>query len=426
MAQCLLVLGAGYDQRYLIKTAVDMGYEVAAVDRNPDAVGFDLATYSAPVSFSDVESVCVWVDKLRASGVDLGGVLSMGVDRADLLGIYGRKYGFFCPSRSTIRNSADKAALRHWIENCVSVPRGHLVEEASTAFQLWDAMGCGKIVIKPIDNCGSRGVSIIDSDLPMQEIRLAMEKAKSESGFDSVLVQEYIPGPQISSETLCWDGRHLHLGFSDRNYRDTRGYLPQPLENGGTMPSSLDYETRRSVEKTIEATAEVLGIKRGWAKGDLVIDAHGRVYVLEMAARLSGGDFNESLVPLSTGINYMRSAVEMAFGREPLWDELTPTIEKYAANRYFFTPSGRYDGRVQIGRKCGGVKKFEMWMDHGEELKPITDHAGRRGVFCVQADDQYDLEVIIDQMYQNTTFKIDGEWCSGDPRYHAGCGVSGG
>ena len=60
--------------------------------------------------------------------------------------------------------------------------------------------------------------------------------------------------------------------------------------------------------------------------------------MIEMAARLSGGDFSESLVPLSTGNNYVRTVIEIAMGVIPDTNELKPKKNKVVANRYFFPP----------------------------------------------------------------------------------------
>jgi len=82
-----------------------------------------------------------------------------------------------------------------------------------------------------------------------------------------------------------------------------------------------------------------LGISKGVAKGDVVISPSKGPMIIEMAARLSGGDFSESLVPLGSGVNYIESVIKIAMGAIPNWKKLKEKFYKSVANRYFFLPT---------------------------------------------------------------------------------------
>jgi hypothetical protein len=183
-----------------------------------------------------------------------------------------------------------------------------------------------------VDRSGSRGVFLLDGTSDLAELHA---RARDFSYTGRVMVEEYLAGPQISTETVLFDDSAVTPGFADRNYELLERFRPQVMENGGWIPSRCTTEQRAEVEALVTAAAWALGLRRGIAKGDVVLTPDGP-RVIEIAARLSGGDFCESLVPLGTGVNYVRSAIEIAIGAEPDFAALVPTAERAVANRYFF------------------------------------------------------------------------------------------
>ena len=76
-ARTVLFVGAGRHQRRAILRAKELGLRVAAVDRNPDALGLQEADIAKVVDFSDVDAV------LKATArIKLDGVLTVSADRA--------------------------------------------------------------------------------------------------------------------------------------------------------------------------------------------------------------------------------------------------------------------------------------------------------------------------------------------------------
>jgi len=64
-----------------------------------------------------------------------------------------------------------------------------------------------------------------------------------------------------------------------------------------------------------EEGIKALGINMGCAKGDIKITSDGPK-IGELAARLSGGFMSAYTYPLSTGVDLMRAAIEIALGQE--------------------------------------------------------------------------------------------------------------
>ena len=73
----VLFVGAGRHQRRAILQAREHGLRVVAVDRNPDALGLQVADIAEAVDFTDVDAVA---EVARRHAVD--GVLTVSADRA--------------------------------------------------------------------------------------------------------------------------------------------------------------------------------------------------------------------------------------------------------------------------------------------------------------------------------------------------------
>jgi biotin carboxylase len=289
------------------------------------------------------------------------------------------------------------------------VPRFAAARTPDDVRRFRSAAGCEAVVLKPVDSAGSRGVRIVHGDVGIES---ALAAARAEATSDEVQVEEFVPGPQISTETLLTANHAETPGFADRNYADTVACHPIVLENGGWMPSALAPKQRAAVEDLVVRAARALGIVRGVAKGDVVVHATRGPMLIEMAARLGGGDFASALVPLSNGVDYLGAALDIALGREPDWESLRPVRQRVVANRYLFAPPGRLEGvrGLELVRSWPETQKLALFVRPGEVLPPITHHGARSGVFVLAGDSRAQLETRILEAYAAIELRIDGIW----------------
>jgi len=407
----LVVLGASSDQLHLIRTAQAMGLEVLAVDRNPAAPGLRLAEHALAESTRDVAAVAAHLDRERARGVRFAGVITMGSDIPDAVSALARHLGTPGVSEETARLATDKHAMKlRLAERGVPIPWFRELDSAADLERTVAERG-HDLVVKPVDRSGSRGVFLLD---PTVDLARVFAEARGESLCGRVQVEEFLRGLQISTETVLWRGRAVTPGFADRNYELLDRFRPRILENGGWVPSVLDAAARARVEATVEAAARALGITDGVAKGDVVWTDEGPK-IVEIAARLSGGDFCESLVPLGTGVDYVRAAVSIAIGEDPRLDELRPRFERAVANRYLFPPPGRLlavEGADEVAAKPW-IEKLELWYERGDEVPPSLSHAHRFGVFVVSGPDRPTVQARVDEVYRTLVVRTTGAPAAG-------------
>ena len=82
-----------------------------------------------------------------------------------------------------------------------------------------------------------------------------------------------------------------------------------------------------------------MGVTDGTVKGDIVIH-DGEPYVIELAARLSGGFFCTREIPLNTGVDFIGAAIKIALGESVSEAEMTPSRSVPVVQRYSFPKPG--------------------------------------------------------------------------------------
>lgn len=398
----ILLLGASLDQIYAIKTAKAMNLNVIVVDMNPNSPGFKFADEYAVISTRDVNKLKNFIDNYQKTKGKINGVMVMGSDIPQIVSEISNYIGTPSISKDAALLATNKFNMKlKLMEDGVPIP---WFSKINSIGELEDAIthqDC-PLVIKPVDRSGARGVFLIDKKSNIKEL---FQQSRSFSFSGEIMIEKYLTGIQISTETLMYRGKSYTIGFADRNYDHLEEFLPNIIENGGTVPTTVSYSQRIMVEQLIEKTASSLGIKDGIIKGDVVIH-HEKPYLIEIAARLSGGDFSESLIPLGTGVNLVKEAIKLAIGEEPDLNELIPKWNKAVVNRYFFPQPGileKIEG-VEKVRLQPWVKKLEFWYNVGDIVPKITNHADRFGVFVIIGENKQEVEERIKWVYE--TVKI--------------------
>ena len=233
------------------------------------------------------------------------------------------------------------------------------------------------LMIKPVDSRGARGVLKITKSVDPE---WAFQHAIAYSPTSRVMAEEYLEGPQFSTESVLTKDWSMTPGFCERNYDLLESLSPYVIENGGQQPSSISENDKHSIIKVAEQSGVELGITNGIAKGDMVLTKNGPK-IIEMAARLSGGWFSTDQVPLATGVDLVGIAIKIALGEYVDKEDATPKFSKGVAIRYFFPKEGKV---ISINNKkqfsnIPWVHKLEILVKPGDYVESITNHTKRAG-----------------------------------------------
>lgn len=254
---------------------------------------------------------------------------------------------------------ADKLAMKERLQ-AAGIPTawGCVLESAVQLGRLIKHRG-GALVIKPVDSRGARGVFRIAETVnyarTIHNLQWAFTEAQHQSPTGRVMVEEWLNGPQVSTETvLLPSGLHATPGFLDRNYARLDEFAPYVIEDGAEGPSRLAPDEQSALKAlAYRAAYAVVGGVPCTVKGDLVLTPSGPK-VIELALRLSGGGMSTHLVPAGTGVDLIGAAIRLALGEPVALREVTPSTDFGAAVRFVFPRGKRPTNHTERGQACFG------------------------------------------------------------------------
>jgi biotin carboxylase len=333
----LLIISGGIEAADAAKRAHDMNLHVVVSDMDKNAPGFAFAHDRLIADVYNAEETARAAGNYHQKTRKIDGVLCVAADAPLTVALVAERLHLPCISRQTARLASDKLAMKFRLrERGVPVPWFAAVSSLSELRAVIAERG-PDLVIKPVDSRGSRGVQRVAR---VVDLASAFALAAKHSPTGRVMVEAYLEGPQVSTESIVTGGACYTPGFSDRNYEFLETHAPFFIENGGDLPSHLPAEIQDKVRAVVARAADALGVSEGSVKGDIVVHK-GAPYVIELAARLSGGFFCTREIPLSTGVDFLSCAIRVALGETVHPAEMTPWRQQAVIQRYVFPKPGR-------------------------------------------------------------------------------------
>ena len=336
MQKTLLIISGGIDAGDAARHAKELGYYVVVSDSDHLAPGFQFADSCLIADAFGTSETAAAAERFSRKIRKIDGVICVAADAPLTAATVARRLGLPGNSLETAQLASDKLAMKQkFLAHGIAVPWFSEVATPQALQRVAVERGCD-LVIKPIGTRGSRGVQRVTQ---VADLDTAFWFARSHSPSERVMVERFLDGPQVSTESVLMNGECFTPGFSDRNYEHLERYAPFFIENGGDLPSCLSDDTQSKVRKVVAAAAAALGVINGTVRGDIVIH-NGEPYVIELSARLSGGFFCTRGIPLSTGVDVVGAAIKIALGEPVSADELTPKHATPVVQRYAFPRAG--------------------------------------------------------------------------------------
>jgi biotin carboxylase len=399
----ILFIGGGIETLPGVRLAKSMGINVIVSDANIDAPCMIEADDTLVASTYDVkESIAAarqYHDKVRS----LDGVICLGTDVPLTVASIADELGLPSISIESARLVSDKLAMKNFlVAGNVPMPWYTSIENTDSLREIVSERGYS-LVIKPVDSRGARGVLKLNQDI---DLDWAFSVAQSYSPTSRVMVEGFLDGPQISTESLIVDGQVYTIGFSDRNYEFLERYAPHIIENGGDLPSFLATTEQESIKNTIAMAAKCLGVKNGVIKGDMVL-SKGKPYVIEVALRLSGGYFCTDEIPLNTGVDFVGNAIRLALGDIVDVNDLMPKFNQMVCQRYMFPEPGEVK-EVFIPdwiNEDPNIALFEVRVKPGDIVPKAIHHPARAGVVIAVGSNRNDARERAERAIKETIIK---------------------
>ena len=238
-------------------------------------------------------------------------------------------------------------------------------------------------VVKPVALSGSRGVIRVDSEAELlaaaQRLVPILSEVAAPEERARLLLEGFLPGPEVAVEGLLDEGRLHVLAFFDK---------PDPLdgpyfeETYYVTPSRLAPELQRRVVRRVEEACRAYGLAQGAVHAELRLSG-GEAWVLEVASRTIGGQCAR-LLRFGTGRGLEDLVLAQAAG---LALDLAPT-DGAGGVLMIPTPAAGILRRVEgvlAARRVPYIEEVEISVREGYRLVPLPEGSTYLGFVFARA-----------------------------------------
>ena len=318
MKKKLAIIGASYLQKPLVEKCKELEVYSICFAWEDGAVCKDLCDKFYPISTVDKEDILKVCQEEKIDGITTiaSDVATLTVNYvAEKMGLIGN------PDRYS-QTATNKYLMRQcFIDHDVPSPKFCLtdgvVPETANTFTY-------PVIVKPTDRSGSRGVEKVERQEDLQE---AITRACNESFQKKAVIEEYVEGREISVESISFKGKHHILQITDKVTTEA----PFFVELEHHQPSSLPNVIKTKVKDIVLNALDALHIQYGASHSELKITTDGDIRVIEIGARMGGDFIGSDLVKLSTGYDFLKGVIDVAFGE---FEE--PKIIKHTFSGVYF------------------------------------------------------------------------------------------
>ncbi len=247
-------------------------------------------------------------------------------------------------------------------------------------------------VAKPLSLSGSRGVIRADNPTSLQQTLLRIGKILDQEGLadeyerQHILIESFLPGPEVAFEGLLSNGELRALALFDK---------PDPLdgpffeETYYITPSRHPPELMEKVRQRVDQACQAYGLREGPVHAECRL-ADGDAWILELASRTIGGQCAR-LIQFATGRSLESLILSHASGLPSEQVSISGAagvlmipIEQTGILR-------RVEG-IAEALKVTGIVDLEISVQQGYELIPLPEGASYLGFIFARAETAQQVE----------------------------------
>lgn len=323
----LMILGAGTYQKPLIDYAC-LHYEVVLVAPSIDEYYRQRVKNCYFYDIRDEEKILEAAKRERVDGIitDQTDIPMRTVAYvANQLGLPGNPYEVACLY-------TDKALMRkRQIEDGIKILPNVTVNNLTAATEWFHNLG-SDVIIKPIDNQGSRGVALVTTE---DELAAKFEGAMKFSLSGFVMLEKRANGRQFAVEGVALNGKFRSLIVSDDNYFSLGDCF---AARSRVFNSIAEPSIVQKVLSLNDRVNMLFGLEQGLSHAEYIMDGDD-VYLLEVGMRGGGAYISSDIIPRVGGLDTAEFLCKIACGDLHEMPALNPTGETvgYVA---FYLPGG--------------------------------------------------------------------------------------
>jgi biotin carboxylase len=406
----LLLPTTTYRSHDFLDAARRLGVEVTVASEVASAVEGLNPAGLLTLDFRDAEA-CVRIVRTFARTHPLDAVIGVDEDTAVAAAAISASLSLPANPPEAAAAARNKAVLRRALDRAgVLTPRSRLFrrEEGPDAAASVAPYPC---VLKPTFLAASRGVIRADDpasfgrawDRIAAVLALPEVVAKGGDAANEILVEEFVPGPEVALEGLLSNGRLRVLAVFDK---------PDPLdgpffeETIYVTPSRRDAALLDAVASTVEHGCRALGLRHGPVHAEIRVGPAGPS-VIEIAARSIGGLCSRTL-RFGTGMSLEELVLRHALSTEtdsPLRDSRAAGVLMIPIPR-----GGRLErvSGVDQARRVPDIEDVVVSARPGQILVPLPEGSRYLGFVFSRAVTAERAEAALREAHAKLVFEIAG------------------
>lgn len=369
----LAIIGASYLQLPLVQRAKEMGIRTICFAWAEGAVCKDVADAFYPISIVEKEQI---LEICKQEQID--GICTIASDTAaptvahvaEQMGLVGNNYEASLKANNKIlmRNAfaaADVPCPKYW---CITDQSTLNITHYTSHIPL---------IVKPSDRSGSLGVVKVERE---EDLLPAIKAAQEYSFKHEAIVEQFIEGREISVEFISYQGVHYPLQITDKVTTEA----PHFVEIAHHQPADLTKAQYDQIYELTKRALTALGITNGASHSEYRITKDGKIYVMEIGARMGGDFIGSDLVQLSTGYDFLRGVIEVALG---IFNPPQLTEHNYSGVYFLSEATARLKPIIEQ-HTLPEIVQAEIT---DPELHPLTCSGDRSGYLIYKSDKKLKL-----------------------------------
>lgn len=378
----VMIIGGGKWQVPIIKKAKKLGYTVINTNLYSNSEGFKYSDFSYVVNVLDKKGNFEVAKKHKPDAVitdqsDIAvntvayiaeklGLLGVGIDVADLY-----------TNKSRMRQELKAKNLHH--------PKYKVCKSLEEALAFLNELQ-GKAIIKPLSSQSSRGVVKINS---INELKRSYAKTLTYSINNSILIEEYIGGIELTVEGFKTKDQHFTLAVSKKTHYKN---LPSVANSLLYLNSFNEF----NINEIITINNFIFDkLKFGITHVEYKY-FNNKFYLIEAAIRGGGTKISSHIIPKVSGVDVNELLIETALtGKTPAFS-ISPKVNNTIL-KFFDFKSGKVSKIHGLENfKDKRIIDYDFEFEEGEQIYSPEDDRSRLGYFIASSEKEESLSEIVD------------------------------
>lgn len=171
------------------------------------------------------------------------------------------------------------------------------------------------LVLKPSDLASSAFVKLVSDEQQLKagfdDLAAFTHNFREQPRAPLWLLEEFMQGDEVSVEAVTFQGKTTIVGITDKSLTGS----PYFIEDGHMFPAALAPDLATEITEYVSHVLEAAGHDHGISHTEVKLTADGPL-LIEINPR-PGGNYIAELIEQVTGIDFLRTHIDLALNRVP-------------------------------------------------------------------------------------------------------------